>query len=249
MEPSTEEHDLEALQLLSAEARLPSLDNIRRTLTMPSIMGVGRNELAHSSLLAAVLNLRLELHAQEQQPLRNFLEEVAETSKTHQFYAPLKRLVAAEWQRVTVRREVMRIDVVVEIHSSEGPAVIGIENKIDAGEQVQQLSRYQQALHARFPTHKAALLFLTPDGRASETAHPYASVPVMNIDYGTVTRALDRTLLLPSLTKSERILLDCTSHHIEEEILTNSRTRDIVEQLWGGPLARSTAGHCASTHH
>jgi PD-(D/E)XK nuclease superfamily len=44
---------------------------------------------------------------------------------------------------VTVHREFFFIGV-VEITTAQDAAVIGIENKIDAGEQPQQIARYQE---------------------------------------------------------------------------------------------------------
>jgi hypothetical protein len=51
---------------------------------------------------------------------------------------------SARCERVTVHREYYFIDVVLEITTAQDAAVIVIENKIDAGEQPQQIARYQE---------------------------------------------------------------------------------------------------------
>ena len=74
-----------------------------------------------------------------------------------------------------------RIDILLKRY--EQSVVIAVENKIFAGEQEEQLSRYGKWLkdHETRPW-TTALIFLTPDGRKSETAgdYPYSRMSYKN---------------------------------------------------------------------
>lgn len=73
--------------------------------------------------------------------LEVFLRGIADHPRLKRRVAERLRAIAeALWEHVAVRRELFLIDIVVEVTSVQGAAVVGIENKIDAGEQ--QIGRY-----------------------------------------------------------------------------------------------------------
>jgi len=77
--------------------------------------------------------------------LRVLLREIADRFQPRAYLGGcLRQIAEARCERVTVHREYYFIDVVLEITTAQDAAVIVIENKIDAGEQPQQIARYQE---------------------------------------------------------------------------------------------------------
>jgi hypothetical protein len=168
-----------------ADERLDDLDGHVSSLALIPALGVACDEVAHSRLLATLLDPRRNRSAAIM--LGVLLRGIADRASLEQHVAERLRMIAeAPWERVAVRRELFFIDVVVEITSAEGAAVIGIENKIDAGEQPQQIGRYQEALERAYPDRAAAMVFLTPTGREPSTACRGSPVPVATVSYGLV---------------------------------------------------------------
>ncbi|WP_157803898.1 PD-(D/E)XK nuclease family protein [Acidovorax sp. 69] len=82
-----------------------------------------------------------------------------------------------------------RVDLVIEL---PGGTTVAIENKVYAGEQDRQLSRYWQWLRSRpgRSAEQTALIFLTPDGRAGATSAAGDSVVCMS--YAHLAQVLER---------------------------------------------------------
>ena len=145
----------------------------------------------------------------------------------------LRMITEAQWERVTVHREFFLIDVVVEITSAQGAAVIGIENKIDAGEQPQQIARYQEALLRAFPGRTARVMaFLTPTGREPTTARSDSAVSAVAISYDSVLSGVKEALgEAPSGSRDEHVLSEVAAH-LEEDILGDPEVKAMVGELW-----------------
>lgn len=84
------------------------------------------------------------------------------------------------------------IDIVIELLDEDGAIIgaIGVENKVNAGEQFNQVSDYQQALTNNFEGVKKCLLFLTPNERASMTKKDNIDCPVFELGYKTISNCL-----------------------------------------------------------
>jgi|GEM_PF-5327301 len=87
------------------------------------------------------------------------------------------------------------------IHNTTGDSqsrfAIFIENKIDAGEQEQQLSRYQQQLSKfaedySIPEENRWMVFLTPEGREGTTGNE--SISIIDVSYGKIASALKQLI-------------------------------------------------------
>lgn len=170
--------EFDVLQSLQADELLQELSSYVMPLSLPSALGVARNEVAHSNLLSTLLDPRL--HSGADIMLRTLLRSIAGHGNLDPGIADeLSILAGADWKRVDVRRELFRIDVVVEVSSAQDTAVIGIENKIDAGEQHRQIARYQEALETASVNSTALMVFLTPNGREPTTAREGGPVPVV----------------------------------------------------------------------
>lgn len=116
-----------------------------------------------------------------------------------------------EWSTLAGRRLDLLIELFDESNSLLG--VIGLENKVDSGEQEKQLSDYQSALIEEFPKIPKILFFCTPDGRDSKTAEEIEQCPVLNISYATI---LDTIINLTHKHEGKQLfLLESLSDYLE----------------------------------
>lgn len=144
--------------------------------------GIARAEVRHSAFLAALLDPCVA-HGLGAKPLRLFLEEVARLGAFGSGLVPSEdKLAGAE-----IRREWQHIDLLIVIHDAR--LVVAVENKIDAGEHDDQLSRYWDNLNRYFhqPHYKLVGLYLTLDG--GRPSHP-EFLPVSHAAVASMIRAL-----------------------------------------------------------
>lgn len=223
----------QALRALGEDRRLRELGAYVPPLSMLRAFGADRDEVAHSRALARILDPAL--HRNGSVTLGALMREIASSPGLDGgTAATLRQIAEGPWTRVAVRRERMLIDVVVEVSSARAAVVLGIENKIDAGEQPEQLARYQAALARAYPSRTAVLAFLTPTGRDPTTALQGAAVPVVTLDYGAVLSAVGEAReVSPSGSRDERVLLEFEDH-VREDILGEGEdeTRDMARKLW-----------------
>lgn len=116
-----------------------------------------------------------------------------------------------------------RLDLLIKLFNKAGhlTSVIGLENKVDSGEKVNQLSDYQKALVEAFPDIPKIILFCSPNGREAQTSERNSEcrcVPTSYSSFQSVCREFTgRTegqvnLFLQALSSHLRKLL------VEEEI-------------------------------
>jgi hypothetical protein len=166
---ATNPTDAEALRSLRSDQRLEKLNRHIPSLALIRTLGVARDEVAHSRLLAMLLDP--QRHRGAEIMLRVLLRGILSRNQfTNSIGERIRIILEDSWTEVTVHREFLHIDVVVCISCERGAAVIGIENKIDAGERPQQLRRYQEKLQRAYPDVAAVMVFLTPTGREPTTA-------------------------------------------------------------------------------
>jgi PD-(D/E)XK nuclease superfamily len=223
--------DIAALRLLETDERFQQLDRYVPPLALIRTMGVSRDEVAHSELLAMLLNPRR--HAGAEAMLRTLLREIARApSLDRQIIERLWAMVEAPWSRVSVHRERLFIDVVVEIASAEGALVVGIENKIDAGEQPEQIARYQGALARAYPDRTAVMIFLTPTGREPTTARVGGPVPALALGYDSVLAAVEEARRRAMHGSGDESVLGVVAAHLKEDILGDPEVKNLVRELW-----------------
>ncbi|MEH1924479.1 PDDEXK-like family protein [Nostoc sp.] len=128
-------------------------------------IGVVRQELRHSNFLAFLLNPS-ENHRLDDIFLKRFLkrvllEQYEPKDEKYTKISPVD-IDIADFTDADVRREWQNIDIL--IHSPRNKLVCAIENKIDAGEGMDQLIKYQNTVEQEFKDCQAILIYLTPEG-------------------------------------------------------------------------------------
>ncbi|MEH2105189.1 PDDEXK-like family protein [Nostoc sp.] len=128
-------------------------------------IGVVRQELRHSNFLAFLLNPS-ENHRLDDIFLKRFLkrvllEEYEPTDEKYTKVSPVD-IDIADFTDADVRREWQNIDIL--IHSPRNKLVYAIENKIDAGEGIDKLRKYQTTVEQEFKDCRAILIYLTSEG-------------------------------------------------------------------------------------
>ena len=88
-------------------------------------------------------------------------------------------------------------------------AAISIENKLDAGEQPEQISRYQGALLRGFPGRTRVLAFLTPTGREPTTARTDSLVPAVAIGFDSILSGVKEARREAASERCDEGVLSC----------------------------------------
>ena len=136
-----------------------------------------------------------------------------------------------------------RIDLVIEL---PGGTTIAIENKVYAGEQKDQLSRYWQWLRSSRPSGTAensALIFLTPDGRAGTTSA--AQDAVVRMSYADLANVLEQgaaacpATALPLTQSVSQYTRLC--RNIARGSSTMSQPNDDIQKMLDDPAQLATA--------
>ena len=129
--------------------------------------------------------------------------------------------------------EQRRIDILVTLkdESETTVGVFGIENKINAGEQPDQLADYQHWIIEKYPkVDKRFLFFLTPDGRLPETADKNSKCTVLPCSYKTVCSACK--FVLQSAEPHVGILLKAMIDHLEGEAIVEKKAAAFIAELF-----------------
>jgi hypothetical protein len=162
------------------------------------ILNIGRQELRHSDFLAFLMNPNRSGEV-GQQFLRNFLALLSKENP--ELHLDFFKVFYGEFEKVIVRREYKKIDILLEIEIQDKPQnkqyVFAIENKVDADEQMYdndddenkegQLVKYKDTIDKEYNNyHKRIFLFLSPDKRTPSESD---WIP---IDYNLIYSALCR---------------------------------------------------------
>ena len=237
--------DAQVLRSLAGDERLLELDHFVPPLQIIRSFGVERNEVAHSRLLAALLNP--QRHRGAETMLRALLRDILrEQQLTGAASERLREILGASWTHVDIQREFQFIDLVVQITSSQHAVIIGIENKIDAGEGDEQLGRYQGKLESAFPDQTSIMVFLTPTGRTPTTALSHSSVPVISVGYYLIVEAVKEAWREAEPESRDQHALSEIAAHLKEDILgEETEVKTLVRELW---KAHGKALHLAMEH-
>ena len=190
------------------------------------IVGATHRELIHSSVLAWLL--RDEANKEFRQ---RFVDKIATDKPELDLSVPNdpgdprlkpKNVKTEEGDKAS------RYDVSVHFESLN--LVIGIEVKVWAGEQPDQVKRYQDLLCQNYPGYKKVVVFLTPRGRKPETADENnAHASVLAMSWGCVSEIIRE---MRSASGDENSFRMQFTQHIERNIAMNEREeKRIVREL------------------
>ncbi|MEQ6344085.1 PD-(D/E)XK nuclease family protein [Vibrio cyclitrophicus] len=191
------------------------------------MMGVRSKELVHSNILASLLKPSYP-HGLNYAFLNTFTKGVVGLKLTHGKPLSLSTLISATDDNVRVFRELENIDLVVEYSGSQ--LVLAIENKVWSGEQSRQIARYQKILSSRYPSYKVALIFLTTDGRKSETVDYDSKVPVYCMSYNEIANQLKHVKHLAN--EPAKNFINQFINHIEGYMSDSSEISELCWQIF-----------------
>jgi hypothetical protein len=137
------------------------------------------------------------------------------------------------------------LDILVRLVDAKGKerGAIGIENKVWAGEQENQVGHYQGALGRRFPRIPKALAYLTPDGRWPATADPKEDrCPAVVARYDTLIELFEALVEDKSVPEDLRRLMTSLQNYIRKIIIMPEKetqaAKKLVRELYQNPSNR-----------
>lgn len=195
------------------------------------IIGVRDKELRHSKMLAWLL--RDEANKEFRQKFVAKMVEIATDKKLEIEFSPPDGLKDYRFEKVCVRTEYLcgtredgLIDVFAEFETLK--LVIGIEVKIWAGEQDDQVERYQNFLCQKYSAdYERVIVFLTPGGYPSKTKSSIPDVPVLEMSWSDIACMIREMRSEPGNADSFRMQF---SQHLDRNFSVNREQR-IVHAL------------------
>ncbi len=195
-----------------------------------SILSVGRNELAHSNMLAWLLNPKGS-HGIRELFLRRFLRDVVANEGSGLSVVDIETL---EYGNLEIRREWGdsmhgRLDLLI-VHEE---FIVGIENKVDSIDSEGQIGRYTSMLISEFKgkAKNIYLIYLTPGGASPQKVfEPDAGIMYINYSYMSIMEHLE------GLLRAHEILNPKSLAYMKDYL--HILRRDIVQD---DPLNREAA--------
>ena len=215
---------LKALEVFDADADLLRLESLLSKFNLFEAIGVVRQELRHSNLLAFLLNPS-QSHSLGAVFLKELLQSVLLQTEVESAVSS-SDLDSWNLDAATVQREWHHIDILV-IDDVNRFAVI-IENKVDTGERSDQLNRYYKDVRSHYPGHKVVALYLTPDGD-SPTSDRYHAV-----SYTQVCLVVERLVALRRSTLGSDVvmLLEHYAQMLRRHIVSDSDIAGLCRSIY-----------------
>jgi hypothetical protein len=180
------------------------------------------DEMAWSRLFAYLLD-STQNHELKQSAFRQLLKLIPELktfSNSIEHEEETETICVTEWKTENLRR----IDILIKLIDTNGKikAVLGIENKVDSGEQYNQIRDYQKSMNIAFPTVPKYLIYLTPDGRWTQTSKEYKYCPCISISYDILSIVCKD--ILSKATSQGQVFLSILKNYIDKQ--TNNKLMD-----------------------
>ena len=217
----------QALEAFADPAQNPDLLRLESLLSRFNLfeaIGVLRQELRHSDLLAALLDPS-QHHGLKTIFLKELLQVVLATADDE---SEVTRADLDLWDlgQAVVSRESHRIDILV-LDEVNCFAVI-IENKIDSGERTGQLSRYYDDVRNQYPDYKVLAIYLTRDGNAPTFDRYHA------ISYTQVCQIIEKILEdhCSTLGNDIVVLLEHYAQILRRHIMSDSGVADLCRSIY-----------------
>jgi len=166
---------------LISDLELFSLQSNRSKLNIFELVGLDRQEIKHSRFLKFLLT-PVESHGLGDAFLK---ELIAKTFENLQSTPPIRPLTfsLASFEDAIVQTEWRNIDILIESKSNR--FVLAIENKIDASEGKDQLSKYEKIIDTAYPQYRRVFAYLTPPDGDTPSSSRWSS-----ISFGAVCTSL-----------------------------------------------------------
>ncbi|MBS4068978.1 MAG: PD-(D/E)XK nuclease family protein [Sulfurimonas sp.] len=204
------------------------IDSYTKQFDLFEIMKVSRKELIHSDIIASLLNPNGS-HKMGHTFVNMFIKALnVEKEGCQGMPFSLSTIISAINSNVRVFRERYNIDILLVFMDIK--LVIAIENKIDAGEQDNQIKRYQECLEEKYPDYKQALVFLTIDGRAPSTADDNIKIPIYLMTYKTISKISE--LSRKSACPAAQFFLEQFIIHLENHMNGNQEIYELCNQIF-----------------
>jgi hypothetical protein len=198
--------DLTALKALAADQDLIDLEKLINRFNVFEAMGLARQELSHSNLLAYFLDPS-QPHGMRGVFLRHFFTRASAQIDVADSRTELTTDVKSiDIDRASVFREWRNIDILVLLEK-ERLAVI-IENKIDSSEHSNQLCRYYESVKNEFSDWGILPYYLTPDGTLASNDR------YVGIGYGILIDAV-QDVLTDAETKLQQDVRMSLEHYVQ----------------------------------
>jgi hypothetical protein len=125
-----------------------------------------------------------------------------------------------------------RLDILIKIidKNLSVKAVIGIENKVNSGEQSEQVSDYQKSLIKSFPNIPSIIFFLTPDGRKPLTSLTSDICPCLSHSYQSIIKVCEK--LDSQTTTQSHVFVKALQQHLSKLLNINSMENQIRETIY-----------------
>lgn len=200
------------------------------------IIGVRDKELRHSKMLAWLL--RDEANKEFRQKFVAKMVEIATGKELEITFPPPDGSKDCRFEKVCVKTEHPcgsgedgRIDVFTEFETLK--LVIGIEAKIWAGEQDDQVERYQEFLSREYSNsdYERVIVFLTPGGCPSKTESSDSDVPVLEMSWSDIACMIREMRSESGNANSFRMQF---SQHLDRNFSVNKEQRIVHELLSQG---------------
>lgn len=210
--------------LIISNPDLDRLESMLSELNLFEAIGVIRQELKHSTLLAFLLS------PNEKHGLGDcFLRKLLSTAIARAKISPLSALEInlADLSDVEVRREWRYIDLL--IYSPRNRWVIAIENKVDSGERPNQLKNYEHVVETEFSNcEKKAFLYLTRGGDEASQEN------WRSLSYGTIADILENITAEHSLSISNdvRMLVRHYINLIRRHLVNDSEIAQLCRKIY-----------------
>ncbi len=203
---------------------LDKLESILSEFNLFETIGLVRQELQHSNLLAFLLSPK-ENHGLGDRFLKKFLSAAIAQTKL----PPLSALEInlADLSDVEVRREWRHIDIL--IYSPRNHWVIAIENKVYSGEHDDQLKRYEERVETEFfDCEKKDFVYLTKEGGTAPRER------WRSLSYGTIADILENITVEhnSAIRNDVRMLVRHYINLIRRHLMNNSEIAQLCRKIY-----------------
>lgn len=235
---------LQTDEFISLQSIGIELQNEKKRFDLLTVFDDLIDENAWSRLFAYLFSSKKE-HGLRQSAIREWLNLGIENNKHLRDF--LRQLPAdeksetntiTEWYTETGRR----LDILIKIQDNRTgdiKGIIGIENKVESGEQFEQISDYQKSLIKTFPNKPILIFFLTPDGRQPNTSISIKECPCISYSYHSIIEVCKK-LQFHANEQVSRFLSDLEDH-ISKLMKYNKMEKDIrdtIHKLYQNPKYR-----------